>query len=170
VIATAGGARKAAAAQQYGAHHAIDYQRQDFREAVLEITGGRGADVVFDPVGGDAFDNSLRCTAPLGRILPIGFASGRIPQIPANIVLVKNLTVIGLYWGFYMAWGKSKASAALRSQVGPMFDELFALHSAGKIAAPVDEILTLSDFAEALRRVERGEVVGKIALSPGGNK
>ncbi len=166
VIATAGGERKVAAAREYGAHHAIDYKRTDFRDAVLEITEGRGADVVFDPVGGDVFDNSLRCIAPLGRILPIGFASGRIPQIPANIVLVKNLTVIGLYWGFYMAWGKTRADAALRGRVKTLFEELFALHGEGKLRAPVDATVPLEQFADALRRVERREVVGKIVLAP----
>ncbi|MEW6642144.1 MAG: NADPH:quinone oxidoreductase family protein [Pseudomonadota bacterium] len=167
VIATAGGERKTAAAKEYGAHHVIDHQREDFRERVLDITDGRGADVVFDPVGGETFDNSLRCIAPLGRILPIGFASGRIPQIPANIVLVKNLTVIGLYWGFYMAWGKTRADAALRSRVKLLFEDLFALHTEGKLRAPVDQVLPLGQFAEGLRRVERRDVIGKVVLTPG---
>ncbi|WP_407147133.1 NADPH:quinone oxidoreductase family protein [Bradyrhizobium sp. ORS 86] len=167
VIATAGGEHKLDAVRRFGAHHAIDYKRQDFREAVLELTNGRGADVVFDPVGGDVFDNSLRCIAPLGRILPIGFASGRIPQIPANIVLVKNLTVIGLYWGFYMAWGKSRANTALRAQVRTLFDELFALFAAGQLGAPVDQTLPLAQFADGLRRVEQRRVIGKVVLVPG---
>lgn len=166
VIATAGGDRKIEAVKQYGADHAIDYRQGDFRDRVLELTRGRGADVVFDPVGGDVFDESLRCIAPLGRLLPIGFASGRIPEIPANIVLVKNLTVIGLYWGFYMAWGKSKADAALRERVGTLFEELFELYDAGKLRAPVDRSMPLSNFAEALHRVKGREVIGKIALIP----
>jgi NADPH2:quinone reductase len=167
VIATAGGERKIAAAKEFGAHYVIDYKREDFRDQVLEITDGRGADVIFDPVGGDVFDNSLRCIAPLGRVLPIGFASGRIPQIPANIILVKNLTVIGLYWGFYMAWGKTKADAALRGRVKTLFEELFALHTAGSLRAPVDQTLPLFQFADGLRRVEKREVIGKIILVPG---
>jgi NADPH:quinone reductase len=166
VIATAGGDRKIAAVLDYGAHHAIDYRKGPFRERVLELTGGRGADVVFDPVGGDVFDESLRCIAPLGRLLPIGFASGRIPEIPANILLVKNLTVIGLYWGFYMAWGKSKADAGLREKVRALFEELFGLYEAGKIRAPVDRALPLAKFADALRSVEGREVIGKIVLLP----
>ncbi|MGY3494287.1 NADPH:quinone oxidoreductase family protein [Bradyrhizobium sp. USDA 4502] len=166
VIATAGGERKVAAVREYGADHVIDYRKGPFRDRVLELTDGRGADVVFDPVGGDVFDESLRCVAPLGRLLPIGFASGRIPEIPANIVLVKNLTVIGLYWGFYMAWGKSKADAALRQRVPTLFNELFDLFEAGKLRAPVDRSLSLARFADALRSVESREVVGKIALVP----
>jgi NADPH2:quinone reductase len=121
---------------------------------------------VFDPVGGDVFDQSLRCVAPLARLLPIGFASGRIPQIPANLVLVKNLTVIGLYWGFYMGWGKVKAAEPLRAKVRTLFDEMFALHEAGRLRAHVDQVLPLSGFGEALRRVERREVIGKIVLAP----
>lgn len=166
VIATAGGDRKIAAVLDYGAHHAIDYRKGPFRDRALELTGGRGVDVVFDPVGGDVFDESLRCIAPLGRLLPIGFASGRIPEVPANILLVKNLTVIGLYWGFYMAWGKSKADAALREKVRALYDELFALYEQGKLRAPVDRALPLSKFADALRSVERREVIGKIVLLP----
>jgi NADPH2:quinone reductase len=83
---------------------------------VLDLTEGQGADVVFDPVGGEVFDESLRCVAPVARLLPIGFASASIPQIPANRVLVKNLTIVGLYWGFYMAWGKTQADSALRAR------------------------------------------------------
>lgn len=166
VIATAGGDSKVAAAKEHGADHAIDYRQGGFRDRVLEITSGRGADVVFDPVGGDVFDESLRCVAPLGRLLPIGFASGRIPQVPANIVLVKNLTVIGLYWGFYMAWGKSKADASLRENVRALFDELFGLYETGKLRAPIHRSLPLSDFANALRRVEGREVIGKVVLIP----
>ena len=101
VIACAGSAEKLAIAQQYGADHLIDYSREDIRERVKAITGGRGADVVYDPVGGDAFDASLRSIAWGGRIIIIGFASGRIPQVPANILLVKNIDVIGFYWGSY---------------------------------------------------------------------
>ncbi|MCP1845128.1 NADPH2:quinone reductase [Bradyrhizobium sp. USDA 4524] len=166
VIATAGGERKIEAVKRYGAHHAIDYRRGGFRDRVLEITGGRGADVVFDPVGGDVFDESLRCVAPLGRLIPMGFAAGRIPEIPANTVLVKNLTVIGLYWGFYMAWGKTKADAALREKVRILYGEMFDLFEAGKLRAPVDGSLPLADFATAMRRVESRKVVGKIVLIP----
>jgi NADPH2:quinone reductase len=166
VIATAGGERKIEAAKRYGADHAIDYRRGGFRDRVLEITDGRGADVVFDPVGGDLFDESLRCVAPLGRLIPMGFAAGRIQDIPANIVLVKNLTVIGLYWGFYMAWGKTKADAALREKVRILYGEMFDLFEAGKLRAPIDGSLPLADFATAMRRVESRKVVGKIVLVP----
>src|SRR5262245_65445714 len=101
VIASAGGKDKLDASRDHGADHAIDYREEDLRARVLELTGGRGADVIYDPVGGSAFDISLRCIAPEGRLIPMGFASGSIPQIPAKILLVKNLTVIGFYYGYY---------------------------------------------------------------------
>ena len=91
VIATAGGARKTEFAKAHGADHVIDYTAADFREEVLKLTNGRGVDRVYDPVGGDVFSQSLRCMAVEGRICPIGFAGGTIPQIPANILLVKTL-------------------------------------------------------------------------------
>ncbi|QIA27656.1 NADPH:quinone oxidoreductase family protein [Thermaerobacter sp. PB12/4term] len=100
VLATAGGAEKVDLCRRLGAELAVDYRQQDFVEAVKEATGGRGADVIFDPVGGDAFDRSRRCVAPEGRILVIGFAGGGIPQVPANHVLVKNYSVVGIHWGY----------------------------------------------------------------------
>lgn len=166
VIGTAGGADKTAAALAHGAHQAIDYRSTDFRLAVLDLTNGRGADVVFDPVGGDMFDRSLRCVAPLARLLPIGFASGQIPQIPANILLVKNLTVIGLYWGFYMGWGKTRADAALRKKVRVLFDDLFGLFERGALHCAIDASLPLAEVAQALRRVESRAVIGKVVLRP----
>lgn len=166
VIATAGGPDKVAAARQQGADHVIDYRSEDFRKRVLELTDGGGADIVFDPVGGDVFDQSLRCVAPLARLIPMGFASGRIPEIPANLVLVKNLTVIGLYWGYYMAWGKSRANAPLRAQVRNMFKEMFALFERGLLQPKIDCVLPMSEFAEGYRRVECREVIGKVVLDP----
>jgi NADPH2:quinone reductase len=167
VIATAGSPEKLAAAIAHGADHGIDYRNEDFRRVVLDLTEGRGADVVFDPVGGDVFDKSLRCVAPLARLLPIGFASGSIPQIPANLVLVKNLTIIGLYWGFYMAWGKTQADSATRGRVRKLFADMFGLFDQGKLKPVIDSALPLSGFADALRRVESRAVIGKIVLRPG---
>ena len=101
IIATASTPAKLAIAQQYGADHLINYREENFRDRVKEITGGKGADVIYDPVGGDVFDQSLRCLNLEGRLLVIGFASGRIPQIPANLALVKNCNIVGVYWGAY---------------------------------------------------------------------
>ncbi len=166
VIATVGSAEKADAAIARGAAHAINYRDEAFKDEVLRLTEGRGVDVVFDPVGGDMFDQSLRCVAPLARVLTIGYASGRIPQIPANLILVKNISIIGLYWGFYMAWGKTQASPALRARARDMFDEMFVLFEEGKVQPVIDSTLPLADFAQGLRRIQSGKVIGKIVLVP----
>ncbi|HVF75149.1 MAG TPA: NADPH:quinone oxidoreductase family protein [Acidimicrobiales bacterium] len=101
VVATAGGADKVKVLHELGVDLAVDYRADDFVEAVKEFTDGRGADVVYDPVGGDVFDKSTKCIAFEGRLLVIGFTSGRIPQARANHVLVKNYSVVGVHWGLY---------------------------------------------------------------------
>ena len=113
IIASASSPEKLRVAAEHGADICIDYSVDGFRDIVLANTGGRGADVIFDPVGGKTFDESLRCIAPDGRIIPMGFASGVIPSVPVNIALVKNITVIGLYWGYYMGWGRQAPPAAM---------------------------------------------------------
>jgi NADPH:quinone reductase len=109
VVAVARGADKLAVAEAAGADHLID-AREDLRAAVKALGG---ADVVYDPVGGKAFDAALSATNPGGRLLPLGFASGTVPQIPANILLVKNLTVHGLYWGAYAKLDPDAFTASL---------------------------------------------------------
>ena len=104
VIATASTEEKRAAALNQGADHVIDYSDGQFRDAVNDITGGKGANAILDPVGGDVFDQSLRCIAMEGRICPVGFTSGRAAQAPSNIVLVKNIAVCGLNMGTYYGW------------------------------------------------------------------
>lgn len=160
VIATAGGARKLAVAAEYGAEHLIDYHTEDIRERVKDITRGRGADVVYDPVGGAAFDASLRCTAEGGRILIVGFASGTVPQIPANILLVKNLTVIGYFWGPYR-WLAPEAMNA-------SFAELLAWLAEGKIRPHVSRTYPLEQAREALEVLRARRSTGKIVLTVGG--
>ena len=99
VIATAGGPRKTEVCKQLGADHVIDYTAEDFVPIVKEVTGGHGADIVYDPVGGDVFDKSTKCIAFEGRLVVVGFTSGRIPDAKANHLLVKNYSVVGLHWG-----------------------------------------------------------------------
>jgi NADPH2:quinone reductase len=174
VIASAGGADKLAAAKQAGADHLIDYRKEDLRARVLELTDGRGADVIYDPVGGSAFDISLRCVAPEGRIIPMGFASGTIPQIPANILLVKNVTVIGFYYGYWNGWGgktepSPKEAAALahrRAMVADAQKELTRWYVEGKLKALVAGKYDLADWVKAFRLIEDRAVVGKAVLVP----
>lgn len=174
VIASAGGADKLKAAREAGADHLIDYRAEDLRTRVLEITDGRGADVIYDPVGGSAFDASLRCVAPEGRIIPMGFASGVIPQIPANILLVKNATVIGFYYGYWNGWGgkgtpspkEAEALAKRRDMVAAAQKELTRWFTEGKLKATVAATYDLADWVKGFRLIEERTVVGKAVLVP----
>lgn len=159
VIAAAGGPEKLAVAQEHGADHLIDYSREDIRERVKAITGGRGADVIYDPVGGDAFDASLRCIAWGGRIIIIGFASGKIPQIPANIALVKNIDVIGFFWGSYQAHKPELPRESFR-QLLRWFEE-------GKLKPHISEAFNLKDVATAMERLKQRKSTGKVVLTTG---
>lgn len=158
VIACAGSAEKLAIAQQHGADHLVDYSKEDVRERVKAITGGHGADVIYDPVGGDAFDASLRSIAWGGRIIIIGFAAGRVSQIPANIVLVKNIDVIGLYWGSYQA----HKPELLRGS----FAQLFRWFQEGKLRPHVSHRLPLDQAAEALSLLQQRRSTGKVVMIP----
>jgi NADPH:quinone reductase len=102
IIATAGGALKLEFCRSQGADHVIDYQDGSWVDRVKELTGGRGADVICDPVGADIFDQSTKCIAPEGRLLVVGFAGGRIPVIQANRVLLKDISIVGVHWGPYV--------------------------------------------------------------------
>jgi len=155
VIATAGSPEKLEVAGEYGADHLIDYTKESIRDRVRALTGG--ADVVFDPVGGDAFDQSLRCINWEGRILVIGFASGRIPQIPANLLLVKNCAVLGLYWGAY-----SERDPAVKRR---SFEQLLRWHGEGKLTPRVSHVLPLERAGEALALLRDRKSTGKVVLS-----
>jgi NADPH:quinone reductase len=159
VIAAAGGAEKLAVAKRAGADHLVDYTREDLRERVKALTDGRGVDVVYDPVGGDAFDQSLRCIAWEGRIIIIGFAAGRIPQIPANLVLVKNIDVIGFFWGSYRRY-----KPELQTQ---SFQQLFRWFEAGKLKPHVSHRLPLEQVREALELLKTRKSTGKVVLTTG---
>ena len=159
VIATAGGADKLAVAETHGADHLIDYRSEDIRDRVKEITGGRGADVIFDPVGGDVFDASLRCIAWSGRLLVIGFAAGRVPQIPANILLVKNIAVMGVYWGSYRRHAPQRLAAE--------FAELFGWVEAGLLKPHVSHRLDLGQAGEAMALLLDRRSTGKVVLTTG---
>jgi NADPH2:quinone reductase len=148
VIATAGGQERLAVAREHGADLGIDYRAESIRDRVLELTDGRGADVVFDPVGGDVFAQSLSCVGWGARLLVVGFASGEVPQIPANHVLVKNVSVIGYTLGAY----RRNAPDLVRAS----FAELFEWHAAGRLRPHVSSVLPLARAAEALRLLLTG--------------
>lgn len=159
VLAAAGGAEKLALAAAHGADHGIDSREEDLRVRVKELTQGHGVDVVVDPVGGDAFDASLRCIAWGGRIVVIGFAGGRVPQIPANILLVKNISAVGFYWGSY----RRHDPARLRSQ----FDELLRWYGEGRLKPHVCQVFPLEEVAAAMAMMLGRKSTGKVVLSTG---
>jgi NADPH2:quinone reductase len=159
VIATAGSDEKVELCRRLGADHAINYKTQDFADEVKKLTGGRGANVIFDPVGGDVFDRSTKCIAFEGRLVVIGFTSGRIPELKANHVLVKNYSVVGLHWGAYMVHQPALIDDAAR--------ELFRLYEEGKIKPHISATYPLAQAREALRAVTSGKTTGKVVLIPG---
>ena len=154
VIACARGAERLAIAAAAGADHLIDSDTADLRAAVKALGG---ADVVYDPVGGDTFMAALRATNPEGRLIPIGFAGGGVPQIPANLLLVKNLTVIGLYWGAY----RSFRPAVLRESLAT----LFGWYAAGGLAPHVSRTLPLERVEEALALLRERKSTGKVVVT-----
>lgn len=162
VIATARGAEKLAVAREHGADEVIDTGAESVRDRLKELTGGRGVDVVFDPVGGSLFTDSLRRIAWEGRLVIVGFASGDIQQIPANLLLVKNAHALGFYWGSY----RDHDPARLRAS----FEELLAWHAAGKIRPHVSEVLPLERAPEALTRLIERRSRGKVVLQIGETK
>ena len=158
VIGVVGGEEKAEAARALGADVVVDRHTQDFVSVVKDVTGGRGADVVYDPVGGDAYDRSTRCVAFEGRILVIGFASGRVPAPALNHALVKNYSIVGLHWGLYA----SKEPQAIRD----CHDQLLKLAADGAIKPLVSERLGLADVVDGLERLARGATIGRVTFLP----
>ncbi len=156
VIATAGGADRLKVCEAHGADAGIDYKSEDVRDRVKALTGGRGADVVYDPVGGPVFEASIRCTAPDGRLLVIGFASGTVPEVKPNHLLVKNLSVIGVYWGAYRVIAPNRVRAS--------FDQLRAWYEAGKLRPRVSHTFPLAEAADALKALKDRQITGKAVL------
>jgi NADPH2:quinone reductase len=160
VIATAGGAAKLEVCRSCGADDVFDYRERPIAETVAELTGGRGADVIYDPVGGDVFDASTRCLAFEGRLLVIGFAGGRIPEIKANRILLKNIDLVGIFWGNYQVHDPPVVRTA--------HDELCRLYEQAAIRPVIYREYPLADLPAALSALEGRESYGKIVVRPGG--
>lgn len=154
VIAVVGNAHKAAVAKEQGADVVVDRRTEDFVAVVKEHTGGLGADVVFDPVGGDSFTRSTKCIAFAGRLLVIGFAGGEIPSLAANHVLVKNYSVLGIHWGLYRDRDPKTIDAG--------WDALLPLAAKGVLRPLVGERIGLGDVAAGIQRLADGESVGRV--------
>ncbi len=157
VIAAASSDEKLGLAQAHGADHVVNYRSEDLRERVKALTDGRGADVIYDPVGGDIFDASMRCIAWNGRLLVIGFASGRIAEAKTNIVLLKEISVVGVAWGAFA----QRDRAANRAY----FDDLFRWYEEGALKPRVSRHLPLADAPAALAGFQSRSVVGKQVLT-----
>jgi NADPH2:quinone reductase len=145
----------------------INYTQEDgtmggFREKVKELTDGRGADVIYDPVGGDVFDESMRCINWGGRILSIGFTSGRWPQAPVNLILIKQISVIGVRAGEY---GRQDPVKGRENT-----ERLYAMAEAGEINPYISHALPLEQAVQAMRLLERRDVIGKAVVTMNGYK
>jgi NADPH:quinone reductase len=159
VIACAGGADKLEIARAHGADYLIDYRTENIRGRVREIADGGGADVVYDPVGGESFDAALRAVNWSARLVVVGFAAGVVQQIPANILLVKNLAVHGLYWGSYRRHCADLLPAA--------FAQMFGWWREGKLKPLVCARLDLAEAGTALTRLAERRATGKVVLTMG---
>jgi NADPH2:quinone reductase len=158
VIGVVGGEHKAEVARALGADVVVDRLSQDFVQVVKEVTNGRGADVVYDSVGGEAYNRSTKCIAFEGRILVVGFASGQIPSAALNHALIKNYSIVGLHWGLY----QTKEPQAIVE----CHRQLTKLVADGAIRPLVSERLGLDDVPEALDKLARGDTVGRIVFTP----
>jgi NADPH:quinone reductase len=158
VVATAGGTEKVEVCKRLGADIAIDYREENFVEVVKEATEGRGADVIFDPVGGDIFDGSRRCVAFEGRILIIGFAGGRIAEAPTNHVLVKNYSVLGMHWGLY--------TRVMPGLIRTTHEDLMRLYDTGGIDPLISGTVSFEELPTALKQLGRRGTYGKMVMRP----
>ncbi len=158
VLAAAGGADKVATCLELGADLAIDYTNDDLYQEVMDATSGRGVDVVYDPVGGTYFDIARRLVAWEGRILVVGFASGAIPSAPANHVLVKNYSVVGVHMGGYRVSDPAVLTTG--------YDEVYAMLGRGEIDPLISERLTMADLPRGLRQLADRKTTGRLVLDP----
>jgi NADPH2:quinone reductase len=158
VIAAASNSEKLAVARQHGADETINYLSEDLRDRVYALTNGKGVDVVFDPVGGEAFKQSVRCIGWEGRILVVGFASGDIPQVAANMILVKNFSVTGVVFGEH-SW---RFPDDTRRRLATLLES----YSDGRLKPTVLKTYPLADARLALAEMSNRRVVGKLVLIP----
>lgn len=154
VIASARGAERLAVARAAGADHLIDSDAPDLRDALRALGG---VDVCYDAVGGPAFDAALRAMRPEGRMLAIGFASGKVPQVPANLLLVKNVSVMGLYWGGYARFAPEV--------LGQSLSDLLDWHRQGRLHPHISHVLPLDRATEGLALLRDRRATGKVVVT-----
>ena len=156
VIAAASSADKLAVAKAAGADELINYSEASLKDEVKRLTDGNGADVIYDPVGGDLFDQAIRSIAWNGRLLVVGFASGRIPELPVNLALLKGAAVVGVFWGSF-AQRQPQDNAA-------NFQQLFTWYGEGKLKPLVSQVYPLEQAAQAINDLGQRKAVGKIVV------
>ncbi|WP_417660990.1 NADPH:quinone oxidoreductase family protein [Pseudomonas sp.] len=156
VIAAASSAEKLEVAKSAGADELINYSESNLKEEVKRLTGGQGADVIYDPVGGDLFDLAVRSIGWNGRLLVVGFASGRIPEVPVNLMLLKGASVVGVFWG---SFAQRQPQDNLAN-----FQQLFAWHAEGKLKPLVSETFALEKAADAINLLGQRKAVGKVVV------
>ncbi|MFL2805179.1 MAG: NADPH:quinone oxidoreductase family protein [Gammaproteobacteria bacterium] len=156
VIAAASTDEKLEIAKNLGADEVINYSDGELKEKVKALTDGLGADVIYDPIGGDIFLQCMRCINWKGRVLVIGFASGPIPEVPTNLALLKGCSIVGVFWGRF--------TGAEPEENSKNFDELFALHAEGKLKPQITKSYSLDDAAEAISSLENRKATGKVVI------
>ncbi|MDU9391109.1 NADPH:quinone oxidoreductase family protein [Pseudomonas sp. zfem002] len=157
VIAAASSAEKLETAKAAGADEVIDYSQNSLKDEIKRLTGGKGVDVIYDPVGGDLFEQAVRGLAWNGRLLVVGFASGQIPAVPANLVLLKGAAVVGVFWGSFAQ--RQPADNAAN------FQQLFAWFSEGKLKPLVSQTYPLAETGKAIEHLAARKAVGKLVVN-----
>ncbi|TXL66010.1 NADPH:quinone oxidoreductase family protein [Zeimonas arvi] len=160
VIACASSEDKLALCRERGADETINYATEDLRERIKALTGGKGPDVIYDPVGGPYTEPAFRSIAWEGRHLVVGFAAGEIPKLPLNLTLLKSASVVGVFWGAFLQRDPAVTRQHLR--------DLFELYTSGKVKPPITKTYKLEEAAQALRDVMERRVKGKVAILPRG--
>jgi len=158
VIACASSAEKIAFSREHGADDGIDYGKDDLKEGLRRVTNGRGADVIYDPVGGAYAEAALRSIAWQGRFLVVGFAAGDIPKLPLNLVLLKGCDVLGVFWGSWI----ERDPAGHRANT----EQLLAWCADGKLSSHVHAVYPLEEASAALKAIAARQVMGKVILRP----
>ena len=163
-IAAVSSPSKVSHAKKIGADHVIINSPSCFKKKIMELTDNQGVDAVFDPIGGDIFSESIRCLKPEGRISPIGFTSGNIPSIPANLILVKNITICGLNMGLYFGWGPVDKRKEYRAKMESLMQQLFDWYCVGEINPIISETFNLEQAVVAMDAILQKKTIGRIAI------
>ena len=158
IIGTVGSDDKLEVIREHGADVAVNYQTEDFVEIVKRETNGRGADIIYDPVGGEIGERNAKCVAFEGRIVVIGFTSGKFSNFASNHILIKNYSVVGLHWGSYRQHDPRKIEKA--------WSELFELYRVGKLKPVIGGRYPMESVAEAMEFLASRRAVGKVILHP----